>query len=59
MKKIVVLILFFIPILSFSQDLLTYKSGGRIFNSNNQSGFNIESTNFISNTNGFGISITF
>lgn len=36
MKKIVVLILFFIPILSFSQDLLTYKSGGRIFNSNNQ-----------------------
>jgi hypothetical protein len=36
MKKIVILILFIIPCLGFSQDTLTYKGNGRIFNSSQQ-----------------------
>lgn len=36
MKKIAVLLLVFLPIISFSQDQITYKSGGRVFNYNNQ-----------------------
>jgi hypothetical protein len=36
MKKIIVLLLIFLPIIGFSQDLLTYKSGGRIYNQTNQ-----------------------
>ncbi len=36
MRKLLLLLLLIIPFFSFSQDILTYKSGGRIFNSNNQ-----------------------
>ena len=35
MKKIIFIVIFF-PIICFSQDQLTYKSGGRIYNSDNQ-----------------------
>lgn len=36
MKKIVLLFLLVIPLLSFAQDTLTCKSSGRVFNSNQQ-----------------------
>ncbi|MEY2922343.1 MAG: hypothetical protein RL108_965, partial [Bacteroidota bacterium] len=35
MKKIIFIVIFF-PIICFSQDQLTYKSGGQIYNSDNQ-----------------------
>jgi hypothetical protein len=36
MKQTLLFLIVFIPFFCFSQDVLTYKSGGRIFNSSNQ-----------------------
>lgn len=36
MKQIFLILLVILPVLSFSQETLTYKSGGRVFDSNNQ-----------------------
>ena len=36
MKKITFLLLFLLPLIASSQDLLNYKSGGRVFNINNE-----------------------
>lgn len=36
MKKITFLLLYLLPLIASSQDLLNYKSGGRVFNINNE-----------------------
>ena len=36
MKRIILFLLFLFPFLGFSQDTITYKSGGRVFNSENK-----------------------